>query len=345
MSTSSESLTEELAAAREGLVFRVQLTGELLRVTGADAPVWLQATLSQDLAPLAPGEGARSLLLDARAAVLADLLVLREAEGYLLIADSDPARPLAEELERRIFRETVELAPLGAASEQLLLAGPAAADFLRAQLGLAELPAAPQAHLRTAYAGWTLTLLASPRLGPPGFELILDAACGPQGPEAPAAGEGAAGALRGLFRALADAGARRLSPAAAEYLRIAAGRPRRDPDLSRVLPAEAGLVPAAVSVTKGCFPGQEVVMRQHSRGRPRWRPALLAGQGPAPASGAALRTPAGESAGWVSSAAADGEGGFLAFAYLRAEEAAPALSLEDGRPLAAREPLPAGDWA
>lgn len=341
----SELLVEELAAARTGLVFRVQLTGELLRVSGEDAPAWLQATLSQDLAPLAVGQGARSLLLDPRGAVLADLLVLREAAGFLLIADSDPERPLAAELERRIFREAVTLAPLGAASEQLLLAGPQAADFLREQLGLAELPAAAQAHQRAAYAGWALTLLASPRLGPPGFELILDAACGPQGPEAPAAGEGAAGALRALFRTLADRGAKRLSPAAAESLRIAAGRPRRDPDLLRVLPQEAGLVPEAVSVTKGCYPGQEVVMRQYSRGRPRWRPQVMAGAGSVPAAGAALRTAGGESAGWVSSAAADAAGGFIALAYLRAEETAQGLSLEDGRPLAAREPLPAGDWA
>jgi folate-binding protein YgfZ len=345
MATGREALADELAAARAGLVFRVQLTGELLRVSGEDAPAWLQATLSQDLAPLAVGQGARSLLLDPRGAVLADLLVLREVAGFLLIADSDPERPLALELERRIFREAVTLAPLGAASEQLLLAGPEAAGFLRAQLGLAELPAAAQAHQRAAYAGWALTLLASPRLGLPGLELILDAACGPQGPGAPAAGEGAAGALRALFRTLADRGAKRLSPAAAEYLRIAAGRPRRDPDLLRVLPQEAGLVPEAVSVTKGCYPGQEVVMRQYSRGRPRWRPQVMAGAGSVPAAGAALRTAGGESAGWVSSAAADADGGFLAFAYLRAEEAAEGLSLEDGRPLAAREPLPAGNWA
>ncbi len=333
MEARAESLAQELAAARAGLVFRVQLTGEVLRATGADAPGWLQATLSQDLAPLAPGEGARSLLLDPRATVLADLLVLREPAGYLLIADSDPARPLAEELARRIFREDVQLAPLGAAGEQLWLAGPDAAAFLRTELALAELPTAPCAHRRAACAGWPLTLLASPRLGPPGFELVLDAACGPQGPAAPAAGEGAAGALRGLFQALAAAGGRRLSPAAAEYLRIAAGRPRRDPDLARVLPAEAGLVPEAVSLGKGCYPGQEVVMRQASRGRPRWRPQVLAGPGAPPAGGAALRTAAGESAGWVSSAAADAEGGFLALAYLRAEGAAEGLSLEDGRAL------------
>jgi len=45
-----EGLARELAAAEAGLVYRPQLTGEVIRVEGADAPAWLQATLSQDLA-------------------------------------------------------------------------------------------------------------------------------------------------------------------------------------------------------------------------------------------------------------------------------------------------------
>lgn len=337
-----ESLARELAAAEAGLVYRPQLTGEVLRVQGADAPAWLQATLSQDLAPLAPGGGARSLLLDARGAVLADLLVLREPESFLLLADADPARPLAEELARRLFRERVELASLEANCELLWLGGPAAPALLAAQLALDDLPAAPLAHRRASLAGWPLTLLASPRLGAPGFELVLDGACGPQGPEVAALGDGPAAALRALYLALADSGGLRLSPAAAEHLRIAAGRARRDPDLLRVLPQEAGLVPEAVSLSKGCYPGQEVVMRQASRGRPRWRPLLLAGHGPAPAPGTALQSPAGESEGWISSAApgagpADGPG-FIALGYLRMDAPDEGLRLEDGRPLAPRPP-------
>lgn len=339
-----ESLARELAAAEAGLVYRPQLTGEVIRVQGADAPAWLQATLSQDLASLAPGAGARSLLLDARGAVLADLLVLREPEAFLLLADADPARPLAEELARRLFREQVELTSLEANSELIWLGGPAAPDFLTRALALEALPGVSLSHQRGTLAGWPLTLLASPRLGAPGFELILDGACGPQGPEAPAAGDGPAAALRELFLALADAGGLRLSPPAAEHLRIAAGRARRDPDLLRVLPQEAGLVPEAVSLSKGCYPGQEVVMRQASRGRPRWRPLILAGPGPAPLPGSSLQNPAGESEGWISSAAPastpSGESGFIALGYLRVEAPGEALRLEDGRPLALRPPRP-----
>jgi folate-binding protein YgfZ len=53
-----------------------------------------------------------------------------------------------------------------------------------------------------------------------------------------------------------------------ERLRIRAATPRHGRELDdRVLPAEAGLVARAVSLTKGCYPGQEPIARQHYRGR------------------------------------------------------------------------------
>src|SRR5881394_1369588 len=53
-----------------------------------------------------------------------------------------------------------------------------------------------------------------------------------------------------------------------ERLRIEAGTPRFGREIDdRVLPAEAGLDERAVSFTKGCYPGQEPIARQHYRGK------------------------------------------------------------------------------
>jgi folate-binding protein YgfZ len=52
-----------------------------------------------------------------------------------------------------------------------------------------------------------------------------------------------------------------------ERLRVEAGTPRFGKEIDdRVLPAEADLVDRAVSLTKGCFPGQEPIARLHYRG-------------------------------------------------------------------------------
>jgi tRNA-modifying protein YgfZ len=62
-------------------------------------------------------------------------------------------------------------------------------------------------------------------------------------------------------------GARTMSDDQLEALRIEAGTPKFGSEIDeRVLPAEAGLVERAVSLTKGCFPGQEPIARLHYRG-------------------------------------------------------------------------------
>jgi folate-binding protein YgfZ len=67
-----------------------------------------------------------------------------------------------------------------------------------------------------------------------------------------------------------------LDDAALEILRIEAGTPRSGRELDdRVLPAEAGLTERAVSLTKGCYPGQEPVARLHYRGHVNRRLRVL----------------------------------------------------------------------
>jgi tRNA-modifying protein YgfZ len=59
-----------------------------------------------------------------------------------------------------------------------------------------------------------------------------------------------------------------LDEAALERLRIEAGTPKFGLELDdRVLPAETGLIDRVVSFTKGCYPGQEPIARQHHRGK------------------------------------------------------------------------------
>jgi folate-binding protein YgfZ len=59
-----------------------------------------------------------------------------------------------------------------------------------------------------------------------------------------------------------------LDDAALERLRIEAGTPKFGLELDdRVLPAETGLIDRVVSFTKGCYPGQEPIARQHHRGK------------------------------------------------------------------------------
>jgi folate-binding protein YgfZ len=61
-----------------------------------------------------------------------------------------------------------------------------------------------------------------------------------------------------------------------ERWRIEAGIPRWGAELDEtILPAEAGLTETHVSFTKGCYPGQEPIARQHYRGKVNRRLRVL----------------------------------------------------------------------
>jgi tRNA-modifying protein YgfZ len=110
-----------------------------------------------------------------------------------------------------------------------------------------------------------------------------------------------------------------LDDADLERMRIEAGTPAWGKEIDeRVLPAEAGLVERAVSLTKGCYPGQEPIARLHHRGHVnRGLRVLRIDASEAPEQDAELSYE-GKTVGRVTSAARS-DGGVVALAYVRAE--------------------------
>jgi tRNA-modifying protein YgfZ len=111
-----------------------------------------------------------------------------------------------------------------------------------------------------------------------------------------------------------------------ERLRIEAATPLYGRELDdRVLPAEAGLEERAISFTKGCYPGQEPIARQHFRGKVNRRLRVLDVEGTP-----AAETPVvhGEKEVGRVTSAVDG----LALAYVRVEVPADAELIVGGAP-------------
>jgi hypothetical protein len=119
------------------------------------------------------------------------------------------------------------------------------------------------------------------------------------------------------------------APCAAEdeRARIRAGRPRHGheihPDFN---PFEVGLA-HEVHLAKGCYPGQEALMRLVTYRSVRRRLVRLGGSGPAPVAPGEVRAQ-GAAAGRLTSVAEDGAGGWLALAVLRHEACSPGVRLE-----------------
>ena len=95
---------------REGRPAAVRGRAHLIWVEGPDAAGFLHGLLSADVAGLAPGEGRRALLLDAKGHVTADMAVHRDAgDAFTLVVAPELSEALAATLERYHFSEELDL--------------------------------------------------------------------------------------------------------------------------------------------------------------------------------------------------------------------------------------------
>lgn len=285
-----------------GLAVRRRSPRGLLELRGADRHSFLQGQVSNDVAALAPGETRHAALLDATGHVLADLWVYALPDS--LVVETDPAclATLHGTLDRFLIMEDVTLADVSDRWVILSVLGDGAADLL------------PRLPDGLAAAARPLTYPLAP-----GFDLWLR-------PDADAA----------ATAALAGAGAIPLGEDAAEALRVEAGFPAWGLELTpAVLLPEAGMADA-ISYTKGCYVGQEIVARLYARGHTNraLRHVLLAQDAPVPPPGTTLNGPEdgpepGREIGRVTSAVHSPQRGgrALALAYVRKEHLAEGTSV------------------
>ncbi|HEX5011433.1 MAG TPA: hypothetical protein VFY71_13645 [Planctomycetota bacterium] len=248
----------QLRALREGVGVTSPLVRAAIAVTGPDHRDWLDRIASNPIKTLADGRATGFTLMDGKGRLRGELRAAAcGVPGGLLLDVPEAGRPaLLKALDIYILREKVGLEDLSVSTRWVHVLGPRAGELL-ARLGLP----APQGDEALAGAGVTAAL-ASRHFGAAGADLLLPAA-----------------AVDGLVKRLEDAGAKAVEPAALHVQRIAQGVPWWPNDLAdAVIPLEAGL-DADVSVTKGCYPGQEVVARITNLGQVARKLLRLSTQG------------------------------------------------------------------
>ena len=266
-------------AAKDGWAVGPLEAKAVLRASGKDAKDYLHRMTTQDLNALPPGASAYAAVLNSKGHLLADAHVLVEADGVVVVMDPSAAADAIPHLERFVIMDDVAFENLSAALRVVPLLGPEVATKLGAR-------------------GEGLRRISNRRRGAPGIDLLVPAAD--------------ADALRAELLAQ---GFHDLSPEDVEAIRILGGQPRFGADMDATrLPMEAGLTRLAISFSKGCYTGQEVVLRATARGhlqRGLVQLALPPGAGP----GAPLSA-GGQEVGVVTSAA-DTPEGRVGLGYLR----------------------------
>lgn len=342
---------DEYRAIRQGAAVIRRGHRGLLAVDGPDRAEFLQGLLTNDVAALGDGAGCYAAHLTPQGRMVADMDVFNLDGRLLLDVDAALAPALAARLDGLIFTEEAAVADWSGTHVSRGVHGPAAREAAAAALerlgagreavaGIRALE--PHGCLPVVAGGRTTLVMRGDELGVPGLVLVADPAdAGPLG------------------AALAKAGAVEIDAATAEIVRVESGRPAFPGDMdTETIPLEAGIEARAISLTKGCYVGQEVIIRVLHRGGGRVARKLVglaletaggAADAGVPARGARLRHD-GQPVGEVTSAAGSPALGYaIALGYLpRAlaqAETRVQVELDGGRADAVVTPLPFVDPA
>lgn len=277
-----------------------------IRVTGEDRARLLHAISTNHIQQLTPGSGCYAFFLDAQGHILADANIFCFEDHFLLETEPETAQRLYQHIDKYIIADDVALADVTAELVAVGVEGPNSADFLRS-LG-APVPETPFSH-----AQWgSRTVAALSETGEPGFRIFLPAPEKTAGPPHTT--------RRPCATILPEAGLPWVDQAAIRTVRLEHGKPRYGEDIDeRHIPQETQLM-HAVSFSKGCYLGQEIVERVRSRGQVhRVLASLRIESSEPPAVGTEVLSD-GNKAGEITSAAfSEALGEVVALAYIRRE--------------------------
>jgi len=225
----------------------------LLRLTGPDRLSFLQGMVSNDLRAIKPFEGLYAAILNQQGKVLGDTRILCSENSYYLDLWEAIKDKIAAHLNRYLVADEVEIADRTEGYATLSVQGPRSEALLRGLVGKAELPRQLNQHAMFDNDGAMVCFVRASHTGETGFDLIIPKS-----------------SLANAAQRLTDLGkqfsAAWVGEEAQDTLRIEAGIPRYGVDFTEDhLLLEVGL-DHAVSFTKGCYLGQEIVERIRSRG-------------------------------------------------------------------------------
>src|SRR5438128_1996743 len=228
-----------------------------IALTGADRVRFLHGQVTNDVKGLESGSGCYAALTNAKGKMQSDLNIYRLTDELLLDFEPGLTPLVSERLEKFIVADDVQIVDAGPLYGQLSIQGP------RAEVILSGMSLFRDARALHQPFGWIqitditlgeIYLMNQARLGTQGFDLYV-----PMTSLAPIAEQ--------LQQRVKAVGGRYCGWQAFEVARIEAGIPRFGIDMDETnFPQECGIEARAVSYTKGCYIGQEVLNRIHTLG-------------------------------------------------------------------------------
>jgi aminomethyltransferase len=313
----------EFAALRSGCGVHELAWRRYFLIAGRDRVRWLNGMISNNVRDLGAGRGVYAFVLTPQGHIVGDMYVYNRGKDFVMTTEAAQAEKLYPHLKRFIIMDQVEFKP-AEESAALGVQGAKAEETLRAA-GIETSALEPLTMAVVKFGAAEITVLRGDHPFAPNYELWSTS-------------ENATA----LWDVLVKAGATPVGAEAVELARIAGGLPRFAQDIrERDLPQETGQM-RALSFSKGCYIGQEIVERIRARGSlHRGFSGFHITEGPLPAPGSKVQA-GGKEVGEITSAAMlPAKNGEMAVAlgYVR-KEAGAGAAVEIGDSRARVESLP-----
>jgi len=262
-----------------------------IRVTGDDRIKWLQSIISNDLLPLQAGQGRYSSFLTHKGKMLGYFRVYIQPDAAWIEDVGEVGDATFQALRKFLLYGTkAKMENCAESWGVLLVSGPKSAEVVTAAFGMDVRALQLLQTVPVTIGGHHALILRTEETGELDLEILLPA-------------DAVSAAWGQLMTAGAPFGIKPIGAQARELLRIEAGLPHAGPDLNEeIVPPEASLEGKAFSLSKGCYPGQEVVARMDTYGNVRRHlVGLIIQEKTVPPRGSKLFSGDRE-VGWISSA-------------------------------------------
>lgn len=256
------NLGEEYRTLVAGVGILERLPAGILEVSGKNAVPFLNGLVTADLKLVEDARGALAAFLNVQGKVLALARIYRRSGALILELDGSSLEKIHRNLSRFVPAGEFNVRDITSQIGLVSLQGPRATSALEPFLK-STINDEPYSTAVALINGTEALVARHARTGTVGFDLFIPA--GDVGP-----------VVRKLSDIAEDFGGRQVSPAAVDLARIDAGIPIESNEVNEEhILLETGL-DDAVSYTKGCYLGQEIIARIHWRGQPARRVRKLA---------------------------------------------------------------------
>jgi folate-binding protein YgfZ len=212
--------------------------------------MFLNGLVTNDMKTLAPNSWMPAAFPNVQGRLLASVRIIHRADGFLIDTESASQPTVLNLLDRFTLAGDFRVTDLTASTALLSIQGRNAAEIVRATLG-DEAAAIERGKVGSVQldGGAEATIIRATHTAEDGFDLFVNA-------------EG----VEQLSQSFENNGAKRIGPEVIETLRIEAGIPRYGLDMNETTIVTETNLEDAVSFTKGCYVGQEIIIRIKHRG-------------------------------------------------------------------------------